>query len=55
MREYLTCPAPRCRHTVTAGEQAVDQMTDHIEAAHELPEISASFHANTLRTEREAA
>ncbi|SDN18839.1 hypothetical protein [Streptomyces wuyuanensis] len=53
MREYLTCPSPRCRYTVTASEQAVEQMTDHITTAHELPEISASFHASTLRAERD--
>ncbi|MFE3326832.1 hypothetical protein [Streptomyces sp. NPDC059176] len=53
MREYLTCPSPRCRHTVTAGGRAVDQMTDHIVSEHELPEISASFHANNLRPERD--
>lgn len=53
MREYLTCPQPRCRHTVTATERAVEQMTDHIVGEHELPEISASFHASNLRPERD--
>lgn len=51
--EYLACPQPRCRHRVTANENGTEAMTDHLASEHELPEISASYHANNLRPERD--
>jgi hypothetical protein len=43
----LCCPKDTCRHAFRADslDTAVDQMIDHLIDAHELPEISASFHA----------
>lgn len=43
----LCCPKDSCRHAFRADslDTAVDQMIGHLIEVHELPEISAAFHA----------
>ncbi|MFD0074322.1 hypothetical protein ACFVIY_17995 [Streptomyces sp. NPDC127166] len=49
MTGYLRCPAPHCEHRVPAfGSRAAEEMTDHLVAKHQLPEVSASYQAQML-------
>ncbi|MER6098408.1 hypothetical protein ABT154_21620 [Streptomyces sp. NPDC001728] len=50
MTAYLRCPAPGCTHHehVTPARTAAEDMTDHLVAKHQLPEVSASYQAQML-------
>ncbi|MEU2236119.1 hypothetical protein [Streptomyces vietnamensis] len=50
MTGYLRCPAPHCTHhvNVTTLRTAAEEMTDHLVAKHQLPEVSASYQAQML-------
>lgn len=47
----LACPQDSCRHAFRATDpsKAADQMIAHLTGAHELPEISAAYHASIAR------
>ncbi|MBX9425486.1 hypothetical protein [Streptomyces lateritius] len=50
MTGYLRCPAPGCTHHITGTtvRAAAEDMTEHLVAKHELPEVSASYQAQML-------
>lgn len=50
MTAYLRCPAPNCTHRIDIRtlNAAADDMTDHLVAKHQLPEVSASYQAQML-------
>ncbi|MFH8627814.1 hypothetical protein ACH4A8_39005 [Streptomyces vietnamensis] len=50
MTGYLRCPAPHCTHHVNVRtlQTAAEEMTDHLVAKRQLPEVSASYQAQML-------
>ncbi|MFD3535352.1 hypothetical protein [Streptomyces sp. NPDC058664] len=50
MTGYLRCPAPNCEHHtyLSTTRAAAEDMTDHLIAKHEFPELSASHQAQML-------